>query len=117
MRCPGGSYLQGYNCQLAVDTDHQLIVAVGVSSQLPDVEHAETMLERIVASAVGLPDVISMTTGYWSEDNANACRDGSTGAYIVIGRLLHGQLLSPKREPLPRDADARPRMGRKLRSK
>jgi transposase len=25
----GGSYLQGYNCQLAVDSDHQVIMAVG----------------------------------------------------------------------------------------
>ena len=25
----GGSYLQGYNCQLAVDSDHQVIVVVG----------------------------------------------------------------------------------------
>jgi transposase len=31
----GGSYLQGYNCQLAVDSDHQVIVAVGVSNQCP----------------------------------------------------------------------------------
>ncbi|MCX5969888.1 MAG: hypothetical protein NTV57_20130 [Cyanobacteria bacterium] len=37
----GGSYLQGYNCQLAVDSDHQVIVAVGVSNQPPDVEHLE----------------------------------------------------------------------------
>ncbi len=37
----GDSYLQGYNCQLAVDRDHQVIVAVAVSSQTPDVEHLE----------------------------------------------------------------------------
>jgi hypothetical protein len=30
----GGAYLQGYNCQLAVDIDHQVIVAIGVSNQL-----------------------------------------------------------------------------------
>lgn len=26
----GGTYLQGYNCQLAVDSVHQVIVSVGV---------------------------------------------------------------------------------------
>jgi len=36
-----GHYIQGYNCQLAVDSDHQVIVAVGVSNQAPDVEHLE----------------------------------------------------------------------------
>ena len=54
----GGSYLQGYNCQVAVDSDHQVIVAIGVSNQPPDVEHLKPMLERIAASAGALlPDV------------------------------------------------------------
>ena len=34
-----GHYIQDYNCQLAVDSDHQVIVALGVSNQAPDVEH------------------------------------------------------------------------------
>jgi hypothetical protein len=38
-------------------------------------------------------------------------------AYIATGRLPHGQPPPPKRGPLPRDADARTRMARKLRSK
>jgi hypothetical protein len=36
---------------VAVDSDHQVIVAVGVSNQPPDVEHLEPMLQRIGASA------------------------------------------------------------------
>lgn len=36
-----GHYIHGYNCQLAVDSDHQVIVAMGVSNQPPDVEHLE----------------------------------------------------------------------------
>ncbi|MCX5967636.1 MAG: hypothetical protein NTV57_08360 [Cyanobacteria bacterium] len=31
-----GGWIQGYNCQAAVDGDHQVIVAVGVSNQPPD---------------------------------------------------------------------------------
>jgi hypothetical protein len=31
-----GNMLQGYNCQAAVDGDHQVIVAMGVSNQPPD---------------------------------------------------------------------------------
>jgi hypothetical protein len=50
----GGSYLQGYNCQLAVDSDHQVIVATGVSNQPPDVEHLEPMLQRITACPVSM---------------------------------------------------------------
>lgn len=53
----GGSYLQGYNCQL--------IVAVGVSNQPPDVEHLEPMLQRIAARPGALPDVMTMDEGSW----------------------------------------------------
>ena len=66
----GGSYLQGYNCQVAVDSDHQVIVAVGVSNQPPDVEHLEPMLQRITATTGALPEVMTMDAGYLSEGNA-----------------------------------------------
>ena len=113
----GGSYLQGYNCQVAVDSDHQVIVALGVSNQPPDVEHLEPMLQRITATAGARPDVMTMDAGYWSEDNAKVCSEQGIDAYIATGRLPHGQPLPPKRGPLPRDADDRSRMARKLRSK
>jgi len=113
----GGSYLQGYNCQLAVDSDHQVIVAVGVSNQAPDVEHLEPMLQRIGATAGALPDVMTADAGYWSEDNAKSCADQGIDAYIATGRLPHGKPPPPKRGPLPKDADAKTCMARKLRSK
>ena len=113
----GGSYLQGYNCQLAVDSDHQVIVAVGVSNQPPDVEHLEPMLQRIAATAGARPEVMTMDAGYWSEDNAKACSDQGIDAYIATGRLPHGQPPPPQRGPLPKDANAKTRMARKLRSK
>ena len=113
----GRSYLQGYNCQLAVDSDHQVIVAVGVSNQPPDVEHLEPMLQRIATTAGALPEVMTLDAGYWSEDNASRCENLGIDAYIATGRLPHGQPPPPQRGPLPRDADARTRMARKLRSK
>jgi hypothetical protein len=60
LRQSGGSYLPGYNCKLAVDSDHQVIVAVGVSNQPPDVEHLEPMLQRITATPGALLDVLTM---------------------------------------------------------
>jgi hypothetical protein len=102
----GGFYLQGYNCQLAVDSDHQVIVAVGVSNQPPDVEHLEPMLQRIATSAGAMPDVMTLDAGYWSEENARVCVDQGIDAYIATGRLPHGQPPPPQRGPLPRDADA-----------
>jgi hypothetical protein len=113
----GGSFLQGYNCQVAVDSDHQVIVAVGVSNQAPDVEHLEPMLERIASHAGARPDVMTLDAGYWSEDNAKTCADQGIDAYIATGRLPHGKPPPPRRGPLPKDADEKTRMARKLRSK
>jgi hypothetical protein len=78
----GGTFLQGYNCQVAVDSDHQVIVAGGVSNQAPDVEHLEPMLERIAATTGALPTVMTLDAGYWSENNAKACADQGIDAYI-----------------------------------
>jgi len=112
-----GHYIQGYNCQLAVDSDHQVIVATGVSNQAPDVEHLEPMLQRIAATAGALPEVMTTDAGYWSEANAELCAQQGIDAYIATGRLPHGQPLPPKRGPMPKDADAKARMARKIRSK
>jgi transposase len=112
-----GHYIQGYNCQLAVDSEHQVIVAIGVSNQPPDAEHLAPMLERIAAGAGALPDVMTLDAGYWSEDNANHCEGLGIDAYIATGRLPHGQPPPPRRGPLPRHADTRTRMARKIRSK
>lgn len=112
-----GHYIQGYNCQVAVDSDHQVIVAVGVSNQAPDVEHLAPMLQHIGATAGALPDVMTADAGYWSEDNAKSCAEQGIDAYVATGRLPHGQPLPPKRGPMPKDADAKSRMARKLRSK
>jgi len=112
-----GHYIQGYNCQLAVDRDHQVIVALGVSNQAPDVEHLEPMVQRIAVTAGALPDVLTADAGYWSESNAELCAAQGIDAYIATGRLPHGQPLPPKRGPMPKDADAKARMARKLRSK
>jgi hypothetical protein len=112
-----GYYIQSYNCQLAVGSHHQVIVATGVSNQPPDVEHLEPMLQRIAASAGTLPTVMTMDAGYWSEDIAKACAKQGIDAYIATGRLPHGQPPPPKRGPLPKNADTKSRMARKLRSK
>ena len=60
---------------------------------------------------------MTLDAGYWSVGYAKACANQGIDAYIATGRLPHGQPLPPKRGPLPRDADAKTRMARKLRSK
>jgi Transposase DDE domain len=60
---------------------------------------------------------MSLDAGYWSDAKAEHCEELGIVAYIATGRLPHGQPLPPKRGRMPKDADAKTRMARKLRSK
>jgi transposase len=110
-------WIQGYNAQAAVDGDHQVIVAIGVSNQASDAVHLLPMLERIAANAGQLPDALIADAGYCSSANLEACEEKGLEAYISTSRQQHGQRPRPSRGPAPRGLDARGRMDRKLRSK
>ena len=112
-----GNVLQGYNCQAVVDGDHQVIVAMGVSNQPPDVEHLVPMLERTIANTSQVPETFIADAGYWSEDNAKACEERGVDPHIATGRLPHGKPPPPIYGPIPKDLDAKGRMARKLRRK
>jgi hypothetical protein len=113
----GDGWIQGYNCQAAVDGDHQIIVAVGVSNQAADQHHFVPMLERIVANTGQLPQKLIADAGYCSTANIEASEKRGLDAYVSTGRQQHGKPPRPSRGPAPRDLDARGRMDRKLRSK
>jgi len=112
-----GNLLQGYNCQAAVDGDHQVIVAMGVSNQSPDPEHLVPMLERTIANTAQIPRTFIADAGYWSEENATACEERGVDPHIATGRQPHGQPPPPIYGPIPKDLDAKGRMARKLRKK
>jgi len=113
----GDGWIQGYNCQAAVDGDHQIIVAMGVSNQASDQHHFVPMLERIVANTGQLPANMIADAGYCSTSNIEASEQRGLDAYLSTSRQEHGKRPRPARGPAPRDLDARGRMDRKLRSK
>jgi hypothetical protein len=113
----GDGWIQGYNCQMAVDGAHQVIVAVGISNQASDTPHLLPMLERILSNTGQLPDKLLADAGYCSTDTIEGCEQRQLDAYISTGRQRHGKRPRPSRGPAPRDLDARGRMDRKIRSK
>ena len=113
----GDGWIQGYNCQAAVDGDHQVIVAVGVSNQAADQQHFIPMLERIVANTGQQPEAMITDAGFCSTDNIERSEQRGLDAYISTSRQEHGRRPRPSRGPAPRDLDARGRMDRKIRSK
>ena len=109
-------WIQGYNCQAAVDGDHQVIVAIGVSNQPSDAVHLLPMLQRIAMNTGQLPGALIADAGYCSTANLEACEERELEAYISTSRQQHGHRPRPSRGRAPRCLDARGRMDRKLRS-
>ena len=110
-----GGFIQGYNGQLAVDEDHQIIVAAALTNQSPDTNHLVPLLERVEANCGALPSKATADTGYWAPGNAQWCEDHGVDAYIATGRMKRGWAREPPaRGDPPPDADARERMRHKV---
>lgn len=112
-----GTFVQGYNAQLAVDDAHQIIVAQGITNQSPDAQHLRPMLNQIEANCGAVPQQMTADAGYWSESNAAYCAERGVDAYIATERLKHGEKPPAARGRVPKSLDAKGRMRRKLRTK
>ena len=84
-----GTYIQGYNAQIVVDSKAQVIVAVGVSNQAPDHEYLIPMLER--TKTAGSPEKLSADAGYMSTGNVEHCKREGIDAYISTRRQRRGK--------------------------
>jgi transposase len=79
-------FLQGYNTQLAVDAEAQIIVACGVTQQATDVQQFVPMLEQVRATVGASPDVVTADAGYFSEANLDAAIVADTEVYVPPDR-------------------------------
>jgi transposase len=113
----GGNFIQGYNCQAAVDAEHQIIVGEAVTNQPPDNGHLEPMLDQVVANCGAGPDALSADSGFWNEDVPNACATRDTEPYVATERHKHWHADDHRTEgPPPPAAAPREAMRHKLRS-
>jgi len=81
-----GTYLQAYNAQIAVDEEHQIIVAAAVSNQSTDVEYFEPMLNRIVDNCDAVPERTTADSGYFSAANVHAAEHMGAEPFIAVGK-------------------------------
>jgi len=82
-----GAFLQAFNAQIAVDEEHQIIVAAALGNQPPDVEYFVPMLERIVDNCNAVPTCVTGDAGYFSAANVHAAEHMGTEPFIAVGRL------------------------------
>jgi hypothetical protein len=110
-------FVQGYNCQIAVEENFQLIVGQAVTQQTNDKKQLEPMVEAIEEQAGQKPESILADSGYGSEENFKYLRRRHIDGYVATERQKHGeQRLVCKRGPFPKGANAVERMKRKLQT-
>ena len=61
-----GDYLQGYNCQTAVDGEHQIIVGQAVTNKSPDNSNLVPMVKQTKENCGEAPLYVAADSGFWS---------------------------------------------------
>jgi transposase len=78
-----GAFLQGYNGQIVVDSEAQVIVACGLTQNGNDVKEVIPLVEEMEKNLGGeKPDKISCDGGYFSEENIEYLSKKEIDAYI-----------------------------------
>jgi transposase len=124
MKTSDGSFHQCYSGQAIVDAEAQVIVAAELSDQAPDAQQLAGALEQLDENLqqidAELPDdaVLTADAGYFSEENVRITSEHGLDPYIATGRFKRSEPQPPApRGPIGKDATAKQRMARKLKTK
>jgi transposase len=118
----GDGFVQGYNAQIAVEEDFQLIVGQGVTQAANDKEQLPAMVETIEQQSGQAPEQILADSGYGSEKVLETLETERSGKpaidlYIATKREKHGEGQERcKPGPLPKGATRVDRMRRKVQT-
>jgi len=118
MKMASKAFDQAYNCQVAVDTEAQIIVAADVTDAPNDKEQVEPMVGQIEENLGKRPRQLSADSGYYSEANVTRLRENGIDDYVCPNRLKHSDdPPPPPRGRIPKDLSFIDRVRRKLRTK
>ncbi len=96
-------FIQGYNAQAAVDVEHPVIVAQGLSNQASDAQQLEPMLAHIRRNMGRQARELSADAGYCSEHNLTVLVRRHVRGYVATGRHQHGAAAAVgRRKTVPR---------------
>lgn len=95
MKSGTGEWVQGYNAQAAVDSDHQVIVACDLTNMAADAPHLQSLMEQVAQNTGGMPVQTSADAGYFSAANVTSQTTPYCQPYIPPDRLHHGRCATP----------------------
>ena len=111
-----GSFVQGYNAQIAVDAASQVIVAAEVTRETNDKKQLLPMIAQIAANLEQKPEKVSADTGYFSEVNVTDESVQDVDLYVATGRDKHGAVADTSSGPPPPGTSPKEAMREKLRT-
>jgi transposase len=111
-----GSFVQGYNAQIAVDSASQVIVAAEITQEANDKKQLLPMLAQIEKNLEQKPEKVSADTGYFSEANVTDESVNDVDLYVATGRDKHGAAVETSSDPPPPEASPKEAMREKLRT-
>ena len=125
MKTADKSFHQCYSGYAAVDEQAQVIVAAELSNEAPDAPALAPVVAQLEENIARAAPELSLEgtqlladAGFYSEANAETCRQARLDPFIATGRLKHSETPSPApRGRIPKSATAKERMARKLRTK
>jgi len=111
-------FVQAYNAQIAVEPVLQLIVGQSLTQAGNDKKQLLPMIRVVEQQSGQKPPQVLADSGYTSETSMVGAAAAGVDAYLAVARDKHNQRLGLcPRGPLPRDANAKDRMRRKLQTK
>ncbi|MBM3299373.1 MAG: IS1182 family transposase [Deltaproteobacteria bacterium] len=112
------AFVQGFNAEIAVDCDSQIIVAADVVQAANDKEQLIPILEQIEINTGELPKTVLADNGFFSAANVEHVAANHMEPLIAPERTKHSDKpeLAPKGR-IPKDLSVLDRMRRKLKTK
>lgn len=112
------AFVQGYNAQVAVDHESQVIVATDVLQAATDKGQLVPMVLQLVDTLEEVPEAVSADAGYWVEEEVETLAYYQIPAYVAPGKIRHRQWREQEvvPEPLPEDLSTKERMRYLLRT-
>jgi hypothetical protein len=114
-----GSFVQGYNAQVVVDAEAQVIVAAAVSQASNDAQQLAPMLAQVEQNAGAKPKAASADAGYWNAAQVEDERVQGIDLYVATGRQRHGvarESVADEAPPGHGPMSSRERMQHKLKT-
>ena len=96
-------FIQGYNCQAAVDGHRQVIVGADVTNASVDNALLMPMLREVEQACGRLPEATTADTGYWNPEQVGQAEEAGVETYVSVKRVRRSESSPPMRTGEPPD--------------